>query len=176
MREIKRTNSKEIKRFKKWLVADSDCRLIDVFNYENDRGFLKKLLKEIRHITFIKEIVKFLAENNDEDVPEIIFEFSQKTYSVGYRSSLLLLLEKYNCEDYFFDLLKLFLKDSYNTTWYAFDILVKYIKKINDFDLQKTLVVLKKHIKIEKDLDKKEYHEMFLKRIENEIKRRSRKL
>jgi hypothetical protein len=172
MEKIRKTNTKEIKEFKKWLIAENGYRFIDIFNYENDRIFLKNLLKEIKHIAFIKEIIKFLAVNKDEDVPGIIFQFSRKKFTLGYRSSLLVLLEKYNCEDYFFDLLKLFLKDSYNTTWFAFDILVKYIKKINDFDLQSTSVVLKQHIKIEKDMDKKEYHELFLKKIENEIKRR----
>ena len=52
MGKIGKTTTKEIKEFKKWLIAENGCRFIDIFNYENDRIFLKNLLKEIKHIAF----------------------------------------------------------------------------------------------------------------------------
>lgn len=171
MEKLRKTNTSEVKRFKKWLNPEKESSLIDIFIYEKDSVFLKDMLKKIRHVAFIKAIIKFLAAHNDSEVPELILNFSRKKYSKGYRSSLLLLLEKYDCTLYIYDILELFLKDSYNTTWYAYDILVKYLKKINLKDLKKISSILNIHINKEKDIEKREYHELFLKKVDNQIKK-----
>jgi hypothetical protein len=172
MDKIRKTDTKEVVRFKKWLSPEEESPLLSVFNYEKDRVFLKKLIKGVKHIAFIKSIIKFLAAHKDSEVPQIIFDFSRHRYTKGYRSSLLLLLEKYDYTPYIYDILDLFVKDSYNTTWYAYDLLIKYLRKIDIHDLEKISKIISIHIKKEKDEDKKEYHELFLKKVNAEIKKR----
>lgn len=171
MDKIRKTNTKEVKGFKKWLSPKEENCLLNIFDFQRDSIFLKKMLKSIKHIAFIKSIIKFLAMHKDSEVPQLIFEFTRHRFTRGYRSSLLLLLDDYDCISYIYDILDLFLKDSYNTTWYAYDLLVKYLRKMNIEDLKKISFLISNHIKKEKDRDKKEYHELFLKKVNAELKR-----
>ena len=175
MGKIRKTNTKEVSRFKQLLKPKEENRLLGIFIYENDHLFLKKLLKSIKHIAFIKSIISFLAEHKDNDVPRLIFEFTNRKYTKGYRSSLFLILEKYDCSFYIYELLNLFLKDSYNTTWYTYDILVKYLKKIEVGKLKKILILISNHIPKEKEINKRKYQEFLLKKINLEIQKKSGK-
>ncbi len=174
MSKIRKINTKELKAFKQWLNPEKVNRLHDIFSYEWDSMFLKKLLKSTKHISFQKAIIKFLAEHNDKDVPKLIFEFAGRSYTKGYRSSLILILEKYDCSKHFQEILNLFLKDSYITTWYSYDILIKHLKKIRIKELNEALLLISTIILKEKDSDKREYQEMLLKKIPLEIRERSR--
>ncbi|MBP6334228.1 MAG: hypothetical protein KA444_02060 [Bacteroidia bacterium] len=171
---IRKSKTKELKGFKNWLNPPEYNCLHDIFIYETDGVFLKKLVKRIKHIAFQKAIIKFLAEHNDKDVPKLIFEFTSRGYTKGYRSSLLLILEKYDCSKHFREILSLFLKDSNNTTWYSYDILIKYLKKIKIKRLNEASILISSHILKEKETDKNEYHELLLKKIQLEIKKRSK--
>jgi hypothetical protein len=151
-----------------------DNNLIGLFKYDRDKILLKSLIKKLKHIPFIKEIIDFLALNGDEDVPKLIFNFTSQRFTKGYRSSLILLLDKYDCIEYIYELLYLFLLDSYNTTWYCYDVLIKYLKKLDYEDLNKFSYLITTHIIKERDKDKKQYHEMLLKKINAEIKRRKK--
>ncbi len=66
------------------------------------------------------------------------------------------------------------LKDSNNTTWYSYDILIKYLKKIKIKRLNEASILISSHILKEKETDKNEYHELLLKKIQLEIKKRSK--
>lgn len=149
--------------------------LIGLFIYDRDKYFLKSLIKKINHVPFIKEVINFLALHNDPGVPKLIFDFTRHKYSKGYRSSLILLLDNYDSIEYIYKLLFLFLNDSYNTTWYCYDIIIKYLKKINLKDLNKLSNLITKHILIENDKDKIDYHKLLLTKIKAEIKLRERK-
>ena len=81
MAKIRKTDNTEVKRFKQWLNPKKENNLGLIFNYEDDCAFLKNLLKKIRHIAFIKSIIKFLADHNDDEVPSLIFDFISKGYS-----------------------------------------------------------------------------------------------
>ena len=171
MAKIRKTDNTEVKRFKQWLNPKKENNLGLIFNYEDDCAFLKNLLKKIRHIAFIKSIIKFLADHNDDEVPSLIFDFISKGYSKGYRSSLLLILEKYDCSLYTYQILELFLEDSHNTTWYAYDILVKNLKNTDIENLKKISILINNHIPTEKNLEKKEYHELLIGKVNSKIKK-----
>ena len=105
----------------------------------------------------------------------MIIDFSKRRFTKGYRSSLLLLQEKYDCTLYIYDILNLFLNDSYNTTWYCYDILIKVIKKTGNDDLIKTSQLLTTHLTKEKETEKRQYHNLLLKKVNSEIKERVNK-
>lgn len=146
--------------------------LENIFNYRQDRSLLIKLARSTKHVAFKKQIIMFLSDHNDKEVPELVFEFTSKKYTKGYRASVLLLLEKYDCCCYFDHLLKLFLKDSFNCTWYCYDILKKYLIRLKVEDLKRISDQIASHLKREKEKDKIQYHELLLKQILSELKKR----
>lgn len=145
--------------------------LSELFEYPNDRKLIIKLFELSKHVVFQKEIIKFLDEHKDNLVPKLIFKYCSFSHTKGYRASLILLLNKYNFDDYLFDLLKLFLNDSYNSTWYSYDILKNKIKKLDSRRLLRIKGKMEMHIKTEKDLDKKNFHLLLLKKVDSTLKK-----
>jgi len=148
--------------------------LSEIFDYEQDKPLLIELLHSVKHVAFAKSIIKFLAENDDKNVPDLIIEFCKKKYSEGSRASLLLLLDKYDCTNHLQQVFSLFLNDTYNTTWYCYDILKKYLKVMSDFDLDEYYSRIKIHLLAEVDVEKSKFHELLLRNINTEREKRIR--
>lgn len=142
----------------------------EIFKYPNDAKEIKKIILSTRHIALIKVLLKYLAKNNDQDVPKIIFVLVNKKFTQGFRASLILLCEEYDCKRYFNFLIKLVINDTYNTALYANDIIVKYLSEIKFKNLNSAGKIIGKSIIVEKIKEKKQLQKQLLKTINEEIK------
>jgi len=142
----------------------------EIFKYPSDAREIKRVLLFTKQIALIKVLLKFLAKNNDKDVPKIVFKLMNQKFTLGFRASLVLLCEEYDCKNHFKSLIKLVLHDTYNTALYANDILVKYLSEIKQHDLQSTYKKIAKHITFEKVKEKKALQKKLMSTIQKEIK------
>lgn len=154
-------------------IVMSEFNIEKILDYPEDKVIILKMVRTLNHITLIKSLLKYLHKKKDKDLPMLVIEFCHRRFTKGYRASVIRLLEKYDCRNYLYDILNLFLKDSYNVSWYSYDVLVKYIARMEYFDLEKFSKLISQHVKKEKCADKKEYHELLLKKINLEIKKRN---
>jgi hypothetical protein len=152
----------------------NELNLERILIYPDDKTVIWKMVRTLKHIALIKALLKYLNKNKDEGLPILIIEFCHRRCTKGYRASVILLLEKYDCKNYLYDILTLFLRDSFNVTWYTYDILIKYIVRIGNDDLEKFSALITEHLINEKCKEKKEYHELFLKKVNAEIKKREK--
>jgi hypothetical protein len=144
----------------------------DVFVYPKDKKEVKRLIDLTKHIALIKAMLKFLSENKDKDVPKIIFGLVGQKFTSGFRASMILLCEEYDCKAYFLEFIKLVVKDSYNTALYANDILVKYTEIVDDSELKRAIGMLSKQVELEKVRDKAILQKRLIKFLNKEVSRR----
>lgn len=145
----------------------------EIFRYPEDTTEVKRIILFSKHIALIKTLLKFLEKNKDKDVPKIVFGLVNQKFTQGFRASLILLCEEYNCKKYFNSLIKLVLYDTYNTALYSNDILVKYLPQLKPQDLNRIYKKIEKHIIVEKIKEKKSLQKKLLATIKNEITLRS---
>jgi len=152
----------------------NELNLEKILVYPNDKTVIYKMVRTLNHITLIKALLKYLHKNKDEGLPILVIEFCHRKFTKGYRASVIRLLEKYDCQNYLYEILSLFLRDSFNVSWYAYDVLVKYIVRMENGDLEKFSTLITEHLINKKSKEKKEYHELFLKKVNAEIKKRAK--